>query len=59
MKIREVGEGVEWKSALFPTSPNELNYALPWLLVGQIKKTSGTFKIGQYRPKKHLTLLAI
>jgi hypothetical protein len=23
---------------LSPTAPNELNYALPWLLMGQIKK---------------------
>jgi hypothetical protein len=22
-----------------PTAPNKLNYALPWLLVGQIQKT--------------------
>jgi hypothetical protein len=36
MKISAVGEEAEWKKALSPTAPNELNYALPWLLMGQI-----------------------
>ncbi len=40
MKISAVGEGAEWESALSPTTPNELNYALTWFLMGQIKKTS-------------------
>jgi hypothetical protein len=32
MKISKVGEGAEWKKALSPTVPNELHYALPWLI---------------------------
>jgi hypothetical protein len=43
MKISAVGEGAEWKSALSPTTPNELNYALTWFLMGQIQKTSRYF----------------
>jgi hypothetical protein len=35
-----VGKGAEWKQALSPKAPNELNLALPWLLMGQIQKTS-------------------
>jgi hypothetical protein len=40
MKISVVGKGAEWKQALSPKAPNELNLALPWLLMGQIQKTS-------------------
>jgi hypothetical protein len=36
MKISGIGEGAEWKYALCPTAPNELNYALPWLIMGPI-----------------------
>ena len=43
MKLSAIGEGAEWKYALSPTAPNELNYALPWLLMGQIQKTSRYF----------------
>jgi hypothetical protein len=43
MKKSVVGEGGEWKKALSPTAPNELNFALPWLIMGQIKKSSGNF----------------
>jgi hypothetical protein len=43
VKLGAIGEGAEWKLALSPTAPNELNYALPWLLMGQIQKTSRYF----------------
>ncbi len=62
MKISAVGEGAEWKSALSPTTPNELNYALTWFLMGQIQKLLDTFypnKKGVFRPKNHLTLLSL
>jgi hypothetical protein len=39
MKIRAVGEGAECKIRASPSAPNKINYALPWLLVGQIQKT--------------------
>jgi hypothetical protein len=41
MKISVVGKGAEWKKAPSPTALNELNYALPWLIMGQILKTYG------------------
>jgi hypothetical protein len=43
MKISMVGEGKEWKKALSPTAPNELNYALPWLIMGQIQNSFRNF----------------
>jgi hypothetical protein len=43
MKISAVGEDAEWKKALSPTESYELNYALPWLLMDQIKKSSRYF----------------
>jgi hypothetical protein len=43
VKISSVGEGMEWKQELSPAATNELNYALPWLLMGQIQKTSKYF----------------
>ena len=45
MKISAVEEGAEWKSALSSTAPNELIYALPKLLMGQIQNTSRYFFI--------------
>jgi hypothetical protein len=49
---------------LFKVAPNELNYALSWLLINQIKKIStvDTFypnKKGLLGPKTHLTLLSL
>jgi hypothetical protein len=35
-------------------APNELNYALPWLLMGQIQKLLDTFYPN--KKKKHLAL---
>ncbi len=40
MKLSAIGEGAEWKYVPSPSAPIELNYALPWLLMGQIQKTS-------------------
>jgi hypothetical protein len=57
-----VGEGAEWKSALTPTAPYELNNALPLLIIGQIQKILNTFypnKKGVFGPKNHLTLLSL
>jgi hypothetical protein len=52
----EIKRKEEWKEALSSTTPYELNYALPWLLMGQIQKTYrySTFypnKKGLFRPK--------
>jgi hypothetical protein len=38
------------------TAPNELNYSLSWLIMGQIKKSSYPNKKRQFRPKNHLTV---
>jgi hypothetical protein len=43
MKKSAVGEGAEWKLALYPTAPNVLNLALPRFIMGQIKKPLDTF----------------
>jgi hypothetical protein len=43
MNINVVGKGAEWKKAPSPTALNELNYALPWLIMSQIQKTSRYF----------------
>jgi hypothetical protein len=43
MKISVEGEGTEWKETLSLTAPNELNYALLWLIMGQIQKSSRYF----------------
>jgi hypothetical protein len=62
MRISVVGEGSEWKKVLSPTAPNELNYPLPRLLMGQFKKLLDIFypnKKGLFRPKNHLTLLSL
>jgi hypothetical protein len=64
MKISAVGEGVEWKQALSSAAPYELNYALPWFIMGQIQKASRNFLSKQegtvqFRPKNHLKLLSL
>jgi hypothetical protein len=62
VKISSVGEGMEWKQALSPAATNELNYALPWLLIGKFKKLLNTFypnKKGLFRQKNHHTLLSL
>jgi hypothetical protein len=38
--ICAVGEGAQACLAHSPTAPNEKNFALPWLITGQIQKTS-------------------
>ncbi len=45
MKLSAIGEGTECKLVLSPTAPSELNYAVPWLLMGQIKKNKKTIFI--------------
>jgi hypothetical protein len=54
MKISAKGEGAEWKKLFILQRPNELNYASPWLIMGQIQKLLDTFhpnKKGQFRQK--------
>jgi hypothetical protein len=49
--------------SFFSTAPNELNYALPWLLKGQIKNNFQILSIQTRRDclgqKNHLTLMSL
>jgi hypothetical protein len=60
--ISAIGESVEWKSALSPTAPNELNPALPQSILAKCKTPQDTFfpnKKGLNRPKNHFKLLSL
>jgi hypothetical protein len=47
VKLSTAGEGAEWKYAHSPTGPDQLNHALPRLIMGQIKKK--TFRYVLYK----------